>query len=356
MTYPRLIIRRSSFASNAEVLCRRCAASGLSVTGVTKGFCGEPRLVQHMVEAGVLSLADSCLQNIVMLRKAGFALPLYMLRIPMISELDELIQWADGSLISGCETIEALERACASSKRTHEALLMFELGDLREGFWPWELERVAESLKRSPHVIPIGVGTNFGCYGATVPTPQKLLFLGEIGKELARLTGREIKLCSGGSTSSLKLMTEGTLPLCVNNLRVGEGIVLGADVVRNESIPWLRQDVMTAEAEIVEVRVKPSVPIGETSLTAFGERPFFPERGERLHAIAALGRQSAKYDDLTPVDEGVEILGASSDHLILDVDAMPRAPRVGSILRFRPGYGAMLRLFTSPYVEKIFEN
>ena len=355
MTYPRLIIRRSIFAANAETVCRRCSAHGISVTGVTKGFCAAPPLVRCLVEAGAVSLADSSLANIAALKREGFSLPIYMLRIPMISELPELVQWADGSLVSGCETIEALEQACASARRAHEVLVMFELGDLREGFWPWELERIAASLKRAPHLILAGVGANFGCYGATVPTPDKLLFLGEIRKELARLTGREIRTCSGGSTSSLELLEGGRLPECVDNLRVGEGIALGTDVVRGTAIPWLRQDTMTAEAEIVEVRRKPSVPFGVTSLTAFGERPYFEDRGERLRALAALGRQNVKHDDLTPLDEGVEILGASSDHMILDVEAMPAPPRVGDVLRFRPGYGAMLMLGTSPYVEKVFE-
>jgi len=48
------------------------------------------------------------------------------------------------------------------------------------------------------------------------------------------------------------------------------------------------------------------------------------------------------------------VLGASSDHLVLDVDALPEPPAIGDALEFRPGYSATLGLFTSPYVEKRF--
>ena len=57
---------------------------------------------------------------------------------------------------------------------------------------------------------------------------------------------------------------------------------------------------------------------------------------------------------ITPLDEGVEILGASSDHLIVDVEEMAVPPRLGDALRFRPNYAATVQLFTSPYVHKVF--
>ena len=55
-----------------------------------------------------------------------------------------------------------------------------------------------------------------------------------------------------------------------------------------------------------------------------------------------------------PLDPRVEVLGASSDHLLLDVDAMDRAPALGESLTFVPTYAATLQLFTSPYVHKVF--
>ena len=48
------------------------------------------------------------------------------------------------------------------------------------------------------------------------------------------------------------------------------------------------------------------------------------------------------------------MLGASSDHLILDVDALDRPPALGESITFVPTYAATLQLFTSPYVHKVF--
>ena len=50
----------------------------------------------------------------------------------------------------------------------------------------------------------------------------------------------------------------------------------------------------------------------------------------------------------------MQVLGASSDHLILDVHDLPEAPALGEAIVFVPNYAATLALFTSPYVAKEF--
>ena len=46
---------------------------------------------------------------------------------------------------------------------------------------------------------------------------------------------------------------------------------------------------------------------------------------------------------------GVAIVGASSDHLVVEAE-WPLL--VGEELRFQPGYSALLRAMTSPFVQK----
>ncbi|MPN57044.1 Ornithine racemase [bioreactor metagenome] len=53
-----------------------------------------------------------------------------------------------------------------------------------------------------------------------------------------------------------------------------------------------------------------------------------------------------------PIDDKLEILGASSDHLIVDVSDSNTSYKVGDIITFRMGYGALLKGFTSEYIEK----
>ena len=45
-------------------------------------------------------------------------------------------------------------------------------------------------------------------------------------------------------------------------------------------------------------------------------------------------------------------MGASSDHLILDVKG--QSLKVGAEVRFDVGYSALLRAMMSPYVEKMY--
>ena len=67
-----------------------------------------------------------------------------------------------------------------------------------------------------------------------------------------------------------------------------------------------------------------------------------------------VGRQDVVPEGLVPVDPRVQVLGASSDHLVLDVHDLPEPPRLGDSIAFIPNYAATLAAFTSPYVEKRF--
>ena len=54
--------------------------------------------------------------------------------------------------------------------------------------------------------------------------------------------------------------------------------------------------------------------------------------------------------DLTPRLAGVEVLGASSDHTILDVEDASGV-RLGDVLDFNVGYGALVYLTNTPEVR-----
>jgi len=348
--WPRLVVNAKAIEENARRVVQKCSAAGISVSGVTKGMCAHPDTVRAMVAGGCSELADSRVGNLAALKAMNTGLPLLLLRIPMLSELPLVVSRADCSLVSTAETVDGLEKTCAASGLVHEVIIMVDLGDLREGVWMDDTGRIAEALTRSRRVRCRGVGVNFGCYGGTLPTREKLLQLTDIGKELERELGCHLSVFSGGSTSSLLLLERGEIPPGINNLRIGEGILLGEDVTSMRSIPWLIRRTMWLEAELVEVRKKPSVPVGPVGADAFGGRPVFEDRGPRTRAIAAVGRQDVRVEGLVPELEGVSILGASSDHLILDVEDSASSLAQGDKLKFFPDYGAMLALATSPYV------
>lgn len=69
-------------------------------------------------------------------------------------------------------------------------------------------------------------------------------------------------------------------------------------------------------------------------------------------AIIGIGKQDTDLGSMTPCDAQIEIMGGSSDHIILDVTHCDKDYQVGDIVEFELGYGGMLKTATSPYVEK----
>lgn len=353
MAYPRLLVHTGKILENARQVVARAATAGIDVAGVTKGMCADPEVARAMLDGGCRWLGDSRVSNLRRLRQAGIGTPLMLLRIPMLSELSSLIEYADLTLVSMPDTVVALESACSVRGKTVGVLVMVDTGDLREGLWPDETGAMAKTLSSCRWVHPVGVGTNLGCFGGVLPTEENMGLLLAAAGRLSSGLPSPLGIVSGGGTSSLMLVEENRMPPGINQLRVGEAILLGRDITRLRTIPYLHQETMVLEAEIVEVRTKPSVPIGRIGADAFGNVPRFEDRGKRLRAIVAIGRQDVRLEGLTPLDAGVQILGASSDHLTIDVEECLVKPRVGDRVRFSPDYGAMLSLATSGYVEKI---
>lgn len=104
----------------------------------------------------------------------------------------------------------------------------------------------------------------------------------------------------------------------------------------------------------MEVQTKPSYPVGITALNAFGEKACCSDIGVRRRAIAAIGRQDTNCVGLGPRMPGITVVGARSDHLILDVTQSAEPVAVGNVLRFNMDYGTLLRGFTSQYVGRTY--
>ncbi len=96
MAYPRIVVDTKKVENNVRKITNLAKSRGVTVAGVTKVFCAQPELVKAYIDGGVDFLADSRLQNLK--RMKDFPLPKIMLRLPMISEAEELVRYADYSL------------------------------------------------------------------------------------------------------------------------------------------------------------------------------------------------------------------------------------------------------------------
>ena len=360
--YPRLIIDLKKLRSNLDAVARITKEQGgCSLMIVTKGLCADKEMAKIVAEHPAVDfMADSRVTNIASYADIARAngKQTVLLRLPMHCEVEEVVKYVDLSFNSELSTIRLLNDEAKKLGKVHKVLLMIDLGDLREGiFFKNEelIDLAVEEILDMDNIELYGIGVNLTCYGAIIPKNDNLSQLVEIARRIEKKFGIELKMISGGNSSSIYLIGKGELPEGINNLRLGESFLLGNDTAYGEKLPGTVSDTLLLEAQIIELKEKPSLPIGEVGVDAFGEKPYYEDRGIIRRAILGIGKQDTDLGSMTPVDEKIDILGGSSDHTILDVTKSDHDYRVGDIVTFEVGYGGMLKLATSPYVEKVYK-
>lgn len=356
MISPFLEVDLEKIRRNTEQVVSLCRSHNIEVLGVTKGFSAMPPIVSAIAQGGVAGLADSRVENFVELRENGFRQPFTLLRIPRLSNVENVVLYSDTSVNSEITVIQALSEAAIKLNKVHKIILMVDVGDLREGFLQEQVLDVVHEFAGLKGIELQGLGTNMGCYGGILPSTENLSLLVEMGRAVQDTLGLEIPVFSGGGTSSLYLIEKGVMPKGINQLRVGEGILLGTDTTNQRKIPYLFDDAFTLWAEVIEVKEKPSVPIGSIGRDAFGNIPVFVDQGIRKRAILAIGKQDVYMEGIFPLPEGLRVLGGSSDHLIVDVTEGNREFAVGDQIPFRLTYSGLLSACSSKYVTKYFKG
>ncbi len=352
MSAPRLEVRLDLIEHNARSLVERLASRGIGVTGVTKSMLGSPALASTMLSAGVDGLADSRLDNIERMRTAGVRAPITLLRTPMLSQAARVVELCDTSCNTEPALLSALSTAAVSLDVVHEVLLMVELGDLREGVMPDDLVGVAKLTQDLANLRLVGLGANLACRSGVVPGAANMAELSTLAAMVEQATGEPLRVVSGGNSANLGWALGPDTIGRVNDLRLGEAVLLGLDPVERRPIEGLRGDAVTLHAEVIESGSKPSLPWGTMGQTAFGERPLVVDRGAVVQTIVALGRQDTDTTDLHE-PPGMAIVASSSDHLITWTDQRI-AP--GTEVVFSPGYAAVLRSFSSRSVEVLHRS
>jgi predicted amino acid racemase len=351
---PFLTIDLGKVEHNARTIVRLCSEHGIAVTGVTKGTCGSPEVARAMLRGGASSIGESRMENVQRLRAAGVDAPIMLLRIPPLSRVEEVVDCVDLSLNSELSVLAGLSEAARLQKRTHDVVVMVDLGDLREGVWPDDLTPFVHEVVRLRGVRLVGLGANLTCYGGVIPTEHNMARLVRYAEEIERSFDLRLAWLSGGNSSALSLIDSGAMPRRINHVRIGEAILLGRETVRRESWPGTRQDAFLLHAEVIELKEKPSLPIGERSQDAFGHQPEFVDRGQMTRALLNVGREDVDVEGVSPLDSSLRILGASSDYLIVDVSRAKKKIRVGDEIVFGLRYAALLAAMDSQYVEKRF--
>jgi predicted amino acid racemase len=350
---PRLEIRLDRIRHNADAIVQRLTPLGITVCGVTKATLGSPEIAREILAAGVTSLGESRIENVEHLRQAGITAPIILIRSPMISQADRIVQSADCSLNTEIDVVDHLSRSAHRQRRRHGVILMVELGDLREGIMPADLHDTVRTVLDFPGIVLRGIGANLACQSGVVPDATNMAELSALATSVEEAFGIDLDIVSGGNSANLPWALDPHAHIGrINHLRLGESILLGREPTRRSILEGLDANAISIVGEVIESKIKPSEPRGTRGQTAFGQAVEGPRgRDSSQRVVVALGRQDVDTEGIfAPV--GFELLGASSDHLILGSTAI--APEVGAELRFELNYSALVRSMTSPFVSRRF--
>ncbi len=347
--YPRITISLPKLISNAETILSLCKRQGVSsVFLVGKVLAGYKEVLGALAPLGFTYLADPRIDNLKKFQE--FSIPKALTRVPMLSEIKNVIKYSSLALVSELKTIEAISAEAIHQGKIYDVILMFDLGDLREGvFYKEDYMALVKAIIHLPNIHLKGIGTNLTCLAGVIPDQVNMGILADIKNKIENIFGITLDLVSGGNSSTLYMLDD--LPQEINNLRIGEAIFLGRETAFGNAIPGMFQDAFTLEAEIVEIQRKPSHPIGTLSMNAFGETPIFHDNGKMTRALLAIGKQDVDYNHLIPQDATIKLLGSNSDYLIAELKN--NTYHLGDIVSFSLDYASLLQCMSSHYVGKV---
>jgi ornithine racemase len=354
-TTPYLNIYLDKIQFNTEIISKECKSAGVDLWGVTKVVLGDPRIVGAMIAGGCVGLADSRVQNLEKLRKYFPNERLLCIRPPGINQFEKLVEVANISLQSDIDSIIKIGKIAEKIGKTHSIILLMELGDLREGIMPSDFIPTVKRIVGIPGIKLAGIGGILTCLSGVIPSGENLGQLVNMKIQIEKEFNIKIPVIAGGASNILPLLMNSQLPKGINEIHVGESIILGLDVLTRKPIPELKTDTFELVTEVIECYKKPSLPKGNIAQNAMGETPKFEDKGIRKRAILNVGMQDTIPTLLTPLDDGVTLVNASSDHMVVDVEDAGMV-KTGDTLRFRPGYSALLHLMDSEYIVKCYSG
>ena len=355
---PCLSLNLDALKKNAEVITAECARHGITVAGVVKFSDGDVNVARAYKDGGCRQIAVSRAKHLAPIKAALGDCETLLTRTPPRCDIKDTAKYADLSLHSDKGALIALNDAAGEEGTTPGIILMLDVGDLREGVDSVDaLVKLAVFVEENLKNLKLrGVGTNLACLNGVLPDEKNLSYLLEGKRAVEKAIGRELEYASGGSSINTLLLQggENKMPRGINHLRIGGMIANPINIRLNRGISFegMREDSVTLTAEIVELTEKDSAPKNTSAKNWAGEIIKTEDKGRRMRAILAIGEQDIGHPAyLLPMEDGIEVVGGSSDHTILDVTDAKRPLSTGDTVSFRLKYAAMLYAFTGDHVE-----
>ncbi|GEP80668.1 alanine racemase [Staphylococcus carnosus] len=306
---------------NTLMLKHKLEQRGLDITPVIKCIAGDRTIVEALKQLGIHHVGDARFSNMDKLDDED--LSFMMIRTPNRRELKETVLKVSISIQTEIETIRRINEIAASLDKKHKILLMVDWKDSREGILTYDIPEYINEIMHMKYICLAGLAFNFMCFQDIAPTEEDILLINQFIQSVEKKTGYPLKMISGGNSSALPLLDYCTFGR-INDLRIGESLFRGVNTVDQQPIHYLFQDAITLKAEIIEI--KPRI---DTVKDA-----------SYLQVILDIGQIDTAIKDIFPMYDNVRIMGATSDHLMVDLKNSD-FHKVGDMITFKLGYQAL---------------
>ena len=362
-----LIIHTKKIQDNIKYLSKYFDSHNIAWSLITKVFSGDKEFLKYVLTDEIIekidSVGDSRLTSLKNLKAVNPKMRTIYIKPPAKIYADEVVKYADISLNSSFSTIVALNEASKKVDKIHQIIIMVELGELREGVKRTELMSFYESVFELSNIEVIGIGSNLGCMYGVEPSYDKLLQLSLYQELISAKFNKDLKYVSGGTSITLPLIENNTIPKDINHFRVGEAVFFGISPLDNKQFKELSIDTFEFCANIIELEEKKIVPDGIISHGNVGQSSDFNQDNVNetsIKAILDFGLLDVDQNDIEFIDKKLEYVGITSDMLVVDIgtnitkDGVKKYS-IGDKIHFKPNYMAVARLLNSKFIDKKFD-
>ena len=345
--------------SNFDYLNSLFKKNNIEWSIVTKLLSGNKLFLSELLKFDIKQVCDSRVSNLKEIKSINPEIETIYIKPPAKRSIPSIVKYADISMNTESETIKLLSKEAKKQNKVHKIIIMIELGELREGVLGEDFIAFYESIFKLENIQVVGIGTNLSCLYGVLPNHDKLIQLSLYEQLIEAKFDKLIPYVSGGSSVTIPLIFQNLLPKGINHFRVGETLFLGTDVYNNSNFKKMHSDVFSLHTEIIELIEKPTVPMGEMGTNVEGESFEFDEEniGETSYrALIDIGLLDVETEHLELIDKEIQIAGASSDMIVIDLGKNLNNYKIGDLIEFKLDYMGILRIMNSKYIEKKVKN
>lgn len=350
---------RKKLKTNFDFLDERFKKRDIDWGIVVKMLCGNKLFIQEVLNLGIREIHDSRISNLRVVKELDPQVQTVYIKPPAKRSIKDVVTYADVSFNTEYVTIKMLSDEATRQNKTHKIIIMIELGDLREGVMGEEFVDFYREVFKLPNINVVGIGANLNCLYGVMPSEDKYIQLSLYKELIKAYFNVEIQWISGGTSVVLPMFFKNQLPPAVNHFRIGEALYFGLNIEDQTTFEGMHDDVFKLRTEIIELTEKPMIPVGQLAENPSGEMLEIDESlygKTSLRAIIDVGLLDISPDYLIPDDEDIEVVGASSDMLILNLGSSEKDYKVGDLISFKLKYMGALGIMNSNYIEKRLIN